>query len=371
MATATDYATICADFDLGKLLKLDELQKIWQKLLDFKLNFPTIPDPLFPDQETAFLDKLKKFGELMIAILLKMLEPIFNCIKQICEAVGNLIAGIAGLLDDLINIQIPYLGIKFSEFITKAFTEAEKLAAEFVAKVRKIVDQIKSFFLPDKYLPDQKNFMEEVMTKIQTVIRETKLLILKKITDIITKVIEKLRDWISIAWDFILDIPTSFEEFIKKWAAALSKEIDAAVQKLKGIIDDATEAFYAALNQIMRAYESVLAFINKVFKIPGLPFTLEFPQPTLGERLANKWQEFVELMKNWISTAICSILNKVFDILNAILDAIMALGQTFIDEVIVPVFNAIGGIISAIQALVAKINFCLSGPPQPEVHANP
>jgi hypothetical protein len=366
----------------------------------FKIpSMPIVPDPLMGDQSYPLMEKMEKLGSIVMSAIMKYFkEFILDPINIIISQVKVFIAAAGDLWDEIINFEIPHLGVKFMDFIDDLIARGGVAISELVDKIKNIVDSIKPIQLPDPLIATGKNPIWEAIQKVQAAIKEASLIVFKKCMDIMDLVINKVKLAMDIAGvslgpmiDAFFTMLTNVGELISKgWTAlmamfglgdidssgilkSLSDKVASAVGEAKRI---AAEQLKAAMQVVQDMKVKIIEFMAKLtvlfdtIPIPGLP---DFAT-ILGGKAVDFYKQFTMYISNWWTSMTSAIMNVFTEAMKEfktsveqMLAIINALGQQAKNDMVNMINQVTGGMMSFITGLPAmlaglttgKITYCI------------
>jgi phage-related protein len=369
-------AQVCVEIGLTQL-NFTGLEAAFAAIDSFKIpEMPVIPDPMFGDQGDPLAEKKEKIASLVISAIMKYFKLfILDPIEQIVNLFKDIVAAVVGIWDEIVNFELPGLGVKFMDLLTDLATQADKAIQTIVLKIKPIVDQIEALQIPKPVTVDAKNPFWEAVKKVQAIIRESVLALVKKCMDIMKIVMDKVKlvmDMIGLTFGPIIQ---QFFDMLAELPNLIAEGITALFKMFGAAIDRGFEA-------IAEMQAEIRAFITKIktifgIDVPGVPDI----EQTLSQRASNFWKEFVVLMENWWSSFSAAVIkvftdamNEFLELVNAILDYVDSLvgaaKTAFINAVnaiTAGLMAAITGLPAQLQKLIeGKVTFCVEVPDVPQ-----
>lgn len=276
----------------------------------------------------------------MLALVLKFLEMIIiTPIKSIVDSVGGVITIIKSQFEQLISVEIPQLGVNFSDFLAEVSSDSEAALSSLVSSVRPIFTTINPIFLPNPLLPDQDHPSYETWEKVKAAIKESTLTIFKMSVDILLSVVQYLADL----------------------GAGLSGPIQDLVDMISGVGNLLSDGFGfllglagVSIDDMKLVYENFKTSITSPFPIITVP---EF-ELSIGDRVENFWKKFISTIQNWWMGFMQAIYQKFVEVVGVIIGILNSLSEPIL-ETITQALSGFGGLVAALQAIVvAKVPMC-------------
>ena len=366
---------VCLECSLNKL-NFTGMEELFAYLDTFKLpEMPIIPDPLFGDQSDPLAEKKEKISSMVFSAILKYVKLfILDPLEVIVDLFKDIIGSLTGMWDQIVNFTIPGLGVKFMDFLTDLATQADVLISNIIDSVKDVIDSIHPLQIPNPVTVDAKNPVWEAVQKVQALIKESTLAVIKSCMDIMKLVVDKVKQAFDLAGITLGPAIDAFFEMLANIPSLVTDGINALLAMFGAAIDGAFE-------KIEETKQVIMGFIEKIktvfgIDIPGVPDV----SLTLSNRASNFWKEFAVLMQNWWASFTSAIVGVFTDAMALFLEkvnAFLAYVDSLVSEAKTAFVNAVNaitaGLMAAITGLPAqlakliegKVTFCVEAPDVP------